>query len=64
MKLGDGERFDFISILIYIFFPFCFYGLALYVLVAVTTESCVWPRARMKEADADVEVDCGSDAII
>lgn len=60
-----------IYIYFYIFFSlFCFYGLALCVLVAMTTESCAWPRARMKErerewlASSDVEVDRGGDAMI
>lgn len=49
--------------LFFFFFSlFCFYGLALCVLVAMTTESCAWPRVRMKErerewlASSDVEV--------
>lgn len=70
--MGDSERFDFIFIFILIFFSslFCFYGLALCVLVAMTTESCAWPRARMKERErewlaySDVEVDRGGDAMI
>lgn len=63
-----------LDLYIFIYSPpplfFCFYGLALCVLVAMTTESCAWPRARMKERErewlaySDVEVDRGGDAII
>lgn len=60
----------YLYLFLYFFSLFCFYGLALCVLVAMTTESCAWPRARMKErerewlASSDVEVDRGGDAMI